>query len=142
MAAGIAVTGLPAFGGDTTSDAALSKTAANLVPPDWIAPGKLRWVWALWEPMALYRRGGMGMGVGDGRVTGHWVRRWYDRMHGDEILDKLADAGVNLVTTHFYRGFGLAAEAGEKKGGKSNYGGQGSHRWLSHDFCLCSGVCQ
>ena len=41
------------------------------------------------------------------------MRRWYDRMHSDEILDKLADAGVNLVTTHFYKGFGLKAEAEE-----------------------------
>jgi len=84
-----------------------------LVAPDWIAPGKLRWVWALWEPLALYRRGGHGAGIGDGMATGHWARRWYDRMHSDEILDKLADAGVNLVTTHFYKGFGLKAEADE-----------------------------
>lgn len=83
--------------------------------PDWITPGKLRWVWGLWEPMALYTRGGSGAGIGDGRVTGHWVRRWYERMHSDEILDKLADAGVNLITTHFYKGFGLKAEAGEMK---------------------------
>ncbi len=81
--------------------------------PDWIAPGKLRWVWALWEPLALYTRGGSAAGIGSGIATGHWVRRWYERMHSDEILDKLADAGVNLVTTHFYKGFGLNAEAEE-----------------------------
>jgi len=83
--------------------------------PDWIARGKLRWVWALWEPIDLYRRGGYGAGIGDGRATGHWVRRWYERMHSDEILDKLADAGVNIVTTHFYKGFGLKAEDEEMK---------------------------
>ncbi len=81
--------------------------------PDWIAPGKLRWVWALWEPMELYARGGGAAGIGDQRATGHWVRKWYDRMLSDEILDKLAAAGVNLVTTHFYKGFGLKAEAAE-----------------------------
>ena len=86
---------------------------ASSETPSWIAPGKLRWVWALWEPIDLYMRGGHGAGVGDGRATGLWVRRWYERMHSDEILDKLADAGVNIVTTHFYKGFGLRAEAQE-----------------------------
>lgn len=81
--------------------------------PEWIAGGKLRWVWALWEPLGLYRRGGYGAGIGDGRATGHWVSKWYDRMHGDEILDKLASAGVNVVSTHFYKGFGLKAESAE-----------------------------
>lgn len=81
--------------------------------PAWIALGKLRWVWGLWEPIELYTRGGHGAGIGDGRVTGHWVRKWYERMHSDEILDKLASAGVNLITTHFYKGFGLKAEAAE-----------------------------
>ncbi|MCZ2077490.1 MAG: hypothetical protein LC130_21125 [Bryobacterales bacterium] len=81
--------------------------------PDWIAPGKLRWVWALWEPIELYARGGSAAGIGDGRATGHWVRKWYERMHSDEILDKLAAAGVNVVSTHFYKGFGLKAEAAE-----------------------------
>lgn len=89
------------------------RLATELKPPDWIALGKLRWVWALWEPLDLYRRGGSAAGIGDSRATGHWVRRWYDRMHSDEILDKLAAAGVNLVTTHFYKGFGLKAEAEE-----------------------------
>ncbi|MEN6607751.1 MAG: alpha-amylase family protein [Bryobacteraceae bacterium] len=87
--------------------------AADLSVPDWIAPGKLRWVWALWEPMELYARGGGAAGIGDQRATGHWVRKWYDRMHSDEILEKLAAAGVNVVSTHFYKGFGLKAEAAE-----------------------------
>jgi hypothetical protein len=92
---------------------AAAELGGSLAVPDWIAPGKLRWVWALWEPLDLYRRGGSAAGIGDNRATGHWVRRWYERMHSDEILDKLADAGVNLVTTHFYKGFGLKAEAEE-----------------------------
>lgn len=92
--------------------AAPAGSAAAAVP-SWIAPGKLRWVWALWEPIELYTRGGSAAGIGDGRATGHWVRKWYDRMFSDEILDKLAAAGVNLVSTHFYKGFGLKAEAAE-----------------------------
>lgn len=81
--------------------------------PSWIAPGRLRWVWGLWEPIELYARGGYGAGVGDGRATGHWVRGWYERMHSDEVLDQLAEAGINLLTTHYYKGFGLQAEAAE-----------------------------
>jgi hypothetical protein len=81
--------------------------------PSWIGPGRLRWVWGLWEPIELYTRGGHGAGVGDGRATGHWVRGWYERMHSDGILDQLAEAGVNLLTTHYFKGFGLQAEAAE-----------------------------
>jgi hypothetical protein len=90
-----------------------SAHGVELAAPDWIAPGKLRWVWALWEPLELYTRGGSAAGIGDGRATGHWVRKWYNRMRSDEILDKLAAAGVNLVSTSFYKGFGMRAEAEE-----------------------------
>jgi len=104
---------MAADGAGPTAASSPQPAAGQLQVPDWIAPGKLRWVWALWEPLDLYRRGGSAAGIGDKRATGHWVRKWYDRMHSDEILDKLADAGVNLVTTHFYKGFGLKAEAQE-----------------------------
>ena len=52
-----------------------------------------------------------------GLASGHWVRPWYERMHSDETLDKLADAGVKLVTTHFYKGFGLLLNGGWKAKG-------------------------
>jgi hypothetical protein len=97
----LAAAAVPAFGG---AEPALAR-------PDWIAPGKLRWVWNLWEPLALYTRGGSAAGIGDARATGHWVRQWYDRMYSDEILDKLAAAGVNCVSTAFYKGFGLRSES-------------------------------
>ncbi len=78
--------------------------------PQWIKPGKLRWAWGLWEPLAHYRRQG-----GDPSATGVWNPRWaaeyYDRMHSEEIVAKLADMGVNLTTTAFFKGFGLEAEA-------------------------------
>ena len=115
-ALGSSVIRLPVLADDATHPDSPEGSAAVCTVPDWIAPGKLRWAWALWEPMALYRRGGYGAGVGDGQATGCWVRHWYDRMHSDEILDRLADAGVNLVTTHFYKGFGLKAEAAEMAG--------------------------
>jgi hypothetical protein len=111
--AAIASPSLRLFAGEKAAGARGGMGAAALQVPDWIAPGKLRWVWALWEPIDLYTRGGHGAGIGDGRVTGHWARKWYERMHSDEILDQLAAAGVNLVTTHFYKGFGLRAESAE-----------------------------
>ena len=101
------------LGAERVALAGGTDAAMALQVPDWIGAGKLRWVWALWEPIDLYTRGGSGAGIGDSRATGHWVRRWYERMHSDEILDKLAAAGVNVVTTHFYKGFGLRAESAE-----------------------------
>ncbi|MBI4624124.1 MAG: hypothetical protein HY736_13025 [Verrucomicrobia bacterium] len=111
--AAIAAPSLRLLAGERTPGRGRRTGATSLPVPDWIAAGKLRWVWALWEPIDLYTRGGHGAGIGDGRVTGHWARKWYERMHSDEILDKLAAAGVNLVTTHFYKGFGLRAESAE-----------------------------
>lgn len=74
--------------------------------PDWVQQGKLRWVWALWEPMAHYRRQG-----GNAGPIGVWNARWntqyYERMHSEEIVAKLAELGVNLVTTCFFKGFGI-----------------------------------
>ena len=89
-------------------------TAVSDATPEWVRYGHLRWVWGLWEPIALYSRGGHGAGIGDGMATGHWVPDWYLRMHSDEILDKLADMGVNCISTHYYKGFGLKAEAEEQ----------------------------
>ncbi|MEN6407674.1 MAG: alpha-amylase family protein [Thermoguttaceae bacterium] len=96
--------------------APLATTRHRLAPdddlevPDWIAYGKLRWVWALWEPLQFYRRNGGGAG---GITTGPWLEKWFHRMHSDEILDQLAEVGINLVSTHYYKGFGLQAEAAE-----------------------------
>jgi len=86
------------------------KRAAHPVP-EWIGRGRLRWVWALWEPLALYRRSAHMAAYSPGNAS--WAEEWYLRMHSEEMVARLAGMGVNVVSTHFYKGFGLKAEAEE-----------------------------
>ena len=79
--------------------------------PSWIGHGKLRWVWGLWEPLMFYRRSAHMAAYAPGNTE--WTQAWYLRMHSEEILDKLAEMGVNCVSTHYYKGFGVEAEAEE-----------------------------
>jgi len=79
--------------------------------PSWIRRGKLRWVWGLWEPLMLYRRSAHMAVYSPGNA--HWTREWYERMHSEEIVAKLAELGINCLTTHYYKGFGVEAEAEE-----------------------------
>ena len=79
--------------------------------PDWVRRGKLRWVWALWEPLMFYRRSAHMAPYSPGNA--HWAEDWYLRMHSEEMVAKLADLGVNCVSTHWFKGFGVVAEAEE-----------------------------
>ncbi|MDH7568143.1 MAG: hypothetical protein QHJ73_00985 [Armatimonadota bacterium] len=79
--------------------------------PSWIRRGTLRWVWGLWEPLMFYRRSAHLAAYSPGNAP--WTREWYERMHSREIVEKLADLGVNCLTTHYFKGFGLRAEAAE-----------------------------
>ena len=47
------------------------------------------------------------------QANAHWTEAWYDRIHDESYIRLLADLGFNCVTTHFHKGFGMAAEAGE-----------------------------
>ncbi|MEW6360188.1 MAG: hypothetical protein AB1696_27890 [Planctomycetota bacterium] len=80
-------------------------------PPSWVGPGKIRWVWGLWEPLIFYRRLGHESGTVEGGA--HWAEDWYERMHSEETVKWLADLGINCLTTHYYKGFGLKGEAHE-----------------------------
>ena len=66
-------------------------------------------IWAYWghEPSEfLQRKGGMpGM-----FSLGEWMPKWYDRMHGEELIVKAAAAGVNTVYCHYFKGLGLKHE--------------------------------
>ena len=84
--------------------------------PSWVGPGKIRWVWGLWEPMIFYRRLGHQSGTVDGGTR--WAEDWYERMHSKETVQWLADLGVNCLTTHYYKGFGLQGEAHEMERAK------------------------
>jgi hypothetical protein len=57
-----------------------------------------------WEPLIYRRRRG-------GSETDVWER--YLREHSEEAVAELADLGVNLVITHYHKGFGPAAERDE-----------------------------
>lgn len=65
-------------------------------------------VWSFWghEPLNHLRR----MGGESIFNLGEWVEDWYDHVHSEEMVKKLADAGVNLIYTHFFKGFGLEHE--------------------------------
>ena len=81
--------------------------------PEWFERGRLRWAWGGWEPPSFYlRSGGLSGGV-DGRAL--WAPGWWDYLHSEEHVAAMADIGINLVTTHYYKGLGLQFEAAEQE---------------------------
>ena len=76
--------------------------------PGWAQPGKLRWSWWDWEPMDHYRRAGGTVGAVD--ASARWLHEWYDRIHSEDLVEEMADMGVNLAITHFFKGFGIEHE--------------------------------
>lgn len=70
-------------------------------------------VWSYWshEPLRHLRRMGND---GDSIFTlGDWAEDWYARIHSEELLQKGAELGVNMIYTHFFKGFGLETEKEE-----------------------------
>ena len=70
-------------------------------------------LWAFWghEPLAFYKRRN-----GNKRSlfgNGEWVESWYKRLHTEEAIARLADMGVNLIYTHFYKSMGMEFEKEE-----------------------------
>lgn len=79
--------------------------------PEWFERGRIRWAWGGWEPPEMYRRAGSLSGGVNGRAL--WAHRWWDYLHSEEHVREMASMGINLITTHYYKGFGLEAEAEE-----------------------------
>ncbi|NUQ63921.1 MAG: beta-galactosidase [Pirellulales bacterium] len=71
------------------------------------------WSWWGWEPLDHYRRLGRNAGAVDGSAA--WVPQWYDRLHSDQLVRTMADLGVNLAITHFFKGFGLKHERDQQQ---------------------------
>ena len=74
---------------------------------------KLPVVWSYWghEPLRHLRRMGND---GDSIFTlGDWVEDWYDHIHSEELLKKASEAGINVIYTHYFKGFGLEIEKSE-----------------------------
>lgn len=74
--------------------------------PEWMLRGNLRWAWGLWEPLNYYKRLGI-------RGNFEWLDEWYLHAHEKETIKKLSEAGINCITTHFFKGFGLKIESKE-----------------------------
>src|SRR5574340_599531 len=70
--------------------------------PSWLKDG-LVFV-GHWEPMIYRQRGG---------YAGTDAMDHYLREHSQEAVEKLVELGVNLVITHYHKGFGPAAERWE-----------------------------
>lgn len=69
------------------------------------------WTWAGWEPAQFYRRLGGFHEAQEGNAL--WADDWFRRLASEDTAEALSEAGINWVTTHFYKGFGLEAEAEE-----------------------------
>jgi len=80
---------------------------------DTVTQAPYYWSWWGWEPLAHYRRAGGIVGAVDTKSP--TLEQWYDRLHSEEIVRKMASLGVNLAITHFFKGFGLVAERAEQQ---------------------------
>lgn len=66
------------------------------------------WSWWGWEPIEHnIRFGGPSYTVDGGSW---WAPKWYDRLHREELVQKMSGLGINLAVTHFFKGFGLKSE--------------------------------
>ena len=70
-------------------------------------------VWSYWNHEPIYHLKRMGNDGGTVFSLGEWTDEWYDRIHGEELLKKAADIGINTVYTHYYKGSGLEFEHAE-----------------------------
>ena len=70
-------------------------------------------VWSYWnhEPADHLRR--MSYAKPSVFTIGEWLPRWYDRLHGEELIGKASELGIDTVYCHFFKGFGLRHEQAE-----------------------------
>ena len=90
---------------------AVSDIESRNSQPAWLTNEQMRWAWVSWEPLMMYRRHGGQFETFE--AASHWIGDWFNRIHTEEYICKLRDAGFNCITTHFHKGFGMAAEAEE-----------------------------
>lgn len=69
------------------------------------------WTWAGWESLQFYRRLGGFHEEQEGNAL--WSEDWFKSLESEETAKALNEAGINWVTTHFYKGFGLETESEE-----------------------------
>ncbi|MAE65800.1 MAG: hypothetical protein CMJ18_16140 [Phycisphaeraceae bacterium] len=78
-------------------------TSTARTRPDWLRRGCV--AVGNWEPLVFQRRRGTWRTVDEAEI--------YEREHSEQTVRTLVDLGVNMVITHFYKGYGLRAEAEE-----------------------------
>jgi hypothetical protein len=78
-----------------------------------VTPAPLYWAWWGWEPLAHYKRAGGTVGAVNTKSP--TLEQWYDRLHSESLARQMADLGINLGVTHFFKGFGLVAERAEQQ---------------------------
>lgn len=83
------------------------------IAKDAVTRQPLYWSWWGWEPLAHYRRVGGIVGAVDTNAPG--LELWYGRLHSEELVGAMAEVGVSLACTHFFKGFGLVAERQEQR---------------------------
>jgi hypothetical protein len=83
----------------------ISRAPVNTTP--------LYWAWWAWEPTDHYRRTGGVVAAVD--VNAPSFPQWYERLHSEDLVRMMADLGVNLAVTHFFKGFGLKHEHAEQQ---------------------------
>ncbi|MFA5193817.1 MAG: alpha-amylase family protein [Verrucomicrobiia bacterium] len=103
IALSMSVSNSPTFAGEPATgsgDKAARQTRVTAAP--------YYWSWWGWEPLEHNVRLGAPSYTVDGGAW--WAPKWYDRLHSEELVQKMAKLGVNLAVTHFYKGFGLESE--------------------------------
>ena len=70
-------------------------------------------IWSYWNHEPIYHLKRMGNDGGTVFSLGEWVDEWYDRIHGEELIKKGAELGINTVYTHYYKGSGILFEKEE-----------------------------
>lgn len=76
----------------------------DLHQPSWLSDG-IRSV-GNWEPLIFRRRSGAS-------GFGSTPEKAFQAEHTEEAVENLVEMGINLVITHFYKGFGIQAEKAE-----------------------------
>lgn len=67
-------------------------------------------IWSYWNHEPIYHLKRMGNDGGTVFSLGEWLDEWYDRIHGEELIKKGAELGINMVYTHYYKGSGIQFE--------------------------------
>ena len=73
--------------------------------PRWAARGRLRWCWLGGRGLTWYKRSGARV------ETFTWLEDWFAHCFQPQTIDRLANAGFNLVTIPAFGGFGRRTEA-------------------------------